>query len=209
MDLFKQRASDPFYPAIKAFEDQYISLRRTWLVFQPLFMKTDNVKLLHQAGAQTFDEIGTSMLEHLLLQLSRLTDHPGADHQKHLCLRRMRCDLISYLKERDGASCRVKHCEFLEALQSLVDKSGKIAKKLRSHRNESIAHLNLDRAVGARDEPLPSLTFCEIGKLIILIGEIIHSVTNYLWKTGLQYDWDTYDQAANLFKALEAHANDS
>jgi hypothetical protein len=172
-------------------------------------MKTDNVKLLNQASAQTFHEIGISMLEHLLLQLSRLTDHPGADHQKHLCLRRMRCDLISYLKERDGASCRVKHCEFLEALQSLVDKSGKIAKKLRSHRNESIAHLNLDRAVGARDEPLPSLTFCEIGKLIILIGEIIHSVTNYLWKTGLQYDWDTYDQAANLFKALEAHANDS
>lgn len=209
MVLVKQRESDPFYRAIKAFEDQYISLRRTWQVFQTLFVKADHAKLLHQAGAQTFHEIGISMLEHLLLQLSRLTDYPGEDHQKHLCLRLIRCDLISYLKERDGESYRVKHGEFLEALQSLVHKSGEIAKKLRLHRNESIAHLGWGRALGARDEPLPSLTFGEIEKLIQLIGDIIHSVTNYLWKTGLQHEWDTYDQAANLFDALKAYANDS
>jgi hypothetical protein len=180
MDLVKQGDSDPFHPAIKAFEHQYIRLRRTWLVFETLFMKTDNVKLLNQASAQTFHEIGISMLEHLLLQLSRLTDHPGADYQKHLCLRRIRCDLISYLKECDGVSYQVKHREFLDALQSLVNESGEIAKKLRLHRN-----------------------------LIMLIGEIVHNVTNYLWKTGHQHEWDPYDQAANLFNALEAYANDS
>ncbi|MFN9025813.1 MAG: hypothetical protein ACK5VX_06440, partial [Akkermansiaceae bacterium] len=91
----------------------------------------------------------------------------------------------------------------------LCDEGKVIAEKLRFHRNESVAHLDWNRALGARDKPLPSLTFCEIGKLIKLIGEIIHSVTNHLWETGLQHDWDTYDQAANLFKALEAYANDS
>jgi hypothetical protein len=209
MDLVKQGDSDPFHPAIKAFEHQYIRLRRTWLVFETLFMKTDNVKLLNQASAQTFHEIGISMLEHLLLQLSRLTDHPGADYQKHLCLRRIRCDLISYLKECDGVSYQVKHREFLDALQSLVNESGEIAKKLRLHRNESIAHLDWGRALGTVDKPLPSLTFGELGSLIMLIGEIVHNVTNYLWKTGHQHEWDPYDQAANLFNALEAYANDS
>jgi hypothetical protein len=149
------------------------------------------------------------MLEHLLLQLSRLTDHPGADYQKHLCLRRIRCDLISYLKECDGISYQVKHREFLDALQSLVNESGEIAKKLRLHRNESIAHLDWGRALGTVDKPLPSLTFGELGSLIMLIGEIVHNVTNYLWKTGHQHEWDPYDQAAKLFNALEAYANDS
>jgi hypothetical protein len=209
MDLVKQRDSDTFYPAIKAFEDQYISLRRTWLVFETLFMKTDNVKLLNQASAQTFHEIRISMLEHLLLQLSRLIDHPGEDHQQHLCLRRIRFDLISYLKKRDGASYRVKHREFLEDIESLSSKGARIANNLRDHRNESIAHLDWDRALGTLDKPLPSLTFGELGSLIMLVGEIIHKVTNYLWKTGLQHEWDTYDRAMNLFNALEAYAIDS
>jgi hypothetical protein len=43
----------------------------------------------------------------------------------------------------------------------------------------------------------------------MLIGEIVHNVTNYLWKTGHQHEWDPYDQAAKLFNALEAYANDS
>jgi hypothetical protein len=165
--------------------------------------------IFHWRNTQTFHEIGISMLEHLLLQLSRLTDHPGADYQKHLCLRRIRCDLISCLKERDGVSYQVKHREFLDALQPLVNESGEIAKKLRLHRNESIAHLEWDRALGTVDNPLPSLTFGEIRSLIMLIGEIIHKVTNYLWKTGLQHEWDTYDKAVNLFNSLKAHANDS
>ena len=209
MDPIQRRNADPFYHEIQAFEDQFIRLRRTWVVFQTLFMASNHAKLTNQVDSQTFHEIGVSMVEHLLLQLCRLTDQPGKEHQKHLCIRRIKCQLTAYLKEQDGESYREIHRVFLKEFNGLCDEGKVIAEKLRFHRNESVAHLDWKRALGARDEPLPSLTFCEIGKLIILIGEIIHSVTNYLWKTGLQHDWDTYDQAANLFKALKAYANDS
>jgi hypothetical protein len=207
MDPIQRRNADLFFQEIRAFENQYKQLRRTWVVFQTLFMESNHTKLINQVDSQTFHEIGVSMVEHLLLQLCRLTDQPGKEHQKHLCMRRIKCQLTAYLKEQDGESYREIHRVFLKEFNELCDEGNLIAGKLRFHRNESVVHLDWNRAQRARVEPLPSLTFCEIEKLIILIGEIIHSVTNRLWETGLQHNWDTYDQAANLFKALEARSD--
>ena len=209
MDLLKQRESDPFYPPFRAFEDEYIQLRRTWLVFRVLFMQHENSSLLWRYSWQTSQEIGLSMVQHILLQLSRLTDNPGEANRKHLCLRQLRCELTTHLKAREGDSFDEKRHEFLEEVKSIVSKSSGIACKLRLHRNEVIVHLDWSRQLGEKDAPLPSLTFGEIGVLIMMIGDLIQKITNYLWETVHQHEWDTYDQAANLFNALKKCGKDS
>ncbi len=76
MTLEEARKADPFYREFEVFESHFLNLRTTWTVFHAFHQVPQNVAVINEAAPTTFHEIGRSLVEHLLVQLGRLTDRP-------------------------------------------------------------------------------------------------------------------------------------
>jgi hypothetical protein len=206
MSTPEDKEADPFYQQFRTFENHYLNLTITWTVFRVLYQDPTNVVTINEAARTTFHEIGRSLVEHLLIQLGRLTDRPIEGKAEYLSLRMLcremeRCLAIStrvtpepYLfAERNHGKPMQSRAErdtaFLSEVGSMLTRLEPTLAKLHKHRNKWIAHLDFNHAIEPSRQPLPALPFLELDEAIETIGGILKTVSSYFWQAGPSYHY--------------------
>jgi hypothetical protein len=199
MDAPQSRDSDPFYVPFHTFQSHYLSLCETWTFFQILYQEPENVAILHEAAGLAFEQIGRSTVEHLLIQLARLSDPEVTAGHKNLSLDAIVVEVGKCLTEPDRKipdpyppqktppPRAVRDREFLAKIEAVSAKLRPIRQKLIQHRVKWIAHLDFEHAINPRQKVLADLSFAEIGQAIELVGLILVAINSYFWQVGVTY----------------------
>lgn len=108
-----------------------VALWTDWLLYQQLFGSEARVSLLNDSGGHLFHVIQHSMLDRLLLGLSRLTD-PAENKKKQANLSLVR--LVDELQQ---------HPELRDRMSQLLSQICESVSVIREHRNKRIAHADL------------------------------------------------------------------
>lgn len=107
-----------------------IVLWTDWLLYRQLFGSEARVSLLNESGGHLFHVLQSSMLDRVLLGLSRLTDPPKTRNQANLSLAALLDEVDLQPKLKNQLS------------QQLVVLDMSVA-AMREHRNKRIAHADL------------------------------------------------------------------
>jgi len=206
MSTQKERGADLFYKQFETFQNHYLNLTITWTVFRALYQDPTNVVTINEAARTTFHEIGRSLVEHLLIQIGRLTDRPIEGKAEYLSLPALRREMERCLAdsirvipepylfaERNPSKPIPSRSErdtvFLSEVASMFTSLGPTLAKLHKHRNKWIAHLDFNHAIAPSKQPLPALPFSELGAAIETIGKILKTISSYFWQVGPSYDY--------------------
>ncbi len=200
------RQNDPFYRQFEAFERHVLSLRITWTVFHVLYQEPKNVAVMNQAASTTFHEIGRSVVEHLVIQLGRLTDRPIEGKPAYLSLTAIRAEVARnladpareipapyFLAEKNNGqpmpSRPERDADFSTSLQGILSDLEPLLAAAHKHRNKWVAHLDFDRAISPAEFPLPELTFADIERALKLIEQFLEKISSYFWQVNPSYDY--------------------
>ena len=214
------RKADPFYRVFEVYESHFLNLRITWTLFHTFHQIPENVVIINEAAPTTFHEIGQSLVEHLLVQLGRLTDRPVEGKPELLSLSKIieeaeRClndpqrtipepYLFIELHPGKPVPTREEHNrEFSEGLEQTLSEMRPILAALHAHRNKRIAHLDFAHAVGAATAPLPSLTFGEIERVLALLEKLLNAISAHLWQSSTVFQYPYLRDPSELIEVLK------
>jgi hypothetical protein len=125
---------------VKKFVDHCITLPAFWLHYQTIFEGTDlKRELLQSTAHKFFHDLNLMLIEHLILQICKLTDREATMGRRNLT--------IQYLIKNSDFSSSPRDLAKLTKIAARIDKFGQ---RLLPARNKFISHLDLDAALGRR-----------------------------------------------------------
>ena len=131
-----------------ALQDEVFWLHAKWIVHRQLFgTSEERIDLLNDFGPDLFQIIYDSLLNDVLLTMSRLTDPASSFKKENLSLSRLR----NMIEETD-------HKEFQTEISALQAKTNDQCEPFRRFRNRVIAHNDLAAALRHHHDPLPDIT---------------------------------------------------
>lgn len=215
----EERKSDPFYRVFESYESHYLNLRITWALFQTFHQVPENVAVINDAAPTTFHEIGRSLVEHILVQLGRLTDRPVKDKSEFLSLRKIVDEAKNCLQDpnrkipdpyffselnpgRPLPNPDEHNRVFEQNLEQLRSEIEPILAAVHAHRNKRIAHLDFEHAIGNSEAPLPELTFGDIQHALSLLEKLLNSISSHLWQVSTSYNYPYMRDPNELIEVL-------
>jgi len=145
----------------------FISLKRCaiilwtdWLLYQQLFGSVARVSLLNNSGGHLFNVLQHSMLDRLLLGLSRLTDPARTGKQANL-------SLAGLVEEVD------QNPELQDRLSQLLSLLRESVVAIREHRNKRIAHADL-AALTEPDAALQGYKIDDVENALSQVAEFLN-----------------------------------
>lgn len=145
-----------------------------WLLYQQLFSSEARVTILNNSGGHLFHVIQHSMLDRLLLGLSRLTDPAETNKQANL-------SLVRLLDELDQDQ------ELQDRLSKLLDLLSESVSTIREHRNKRIAHADLV-ALTEPEKALQGYQIDDVERALRLIAEFLNAYELLLNNSQTVYD---------------------
>jgi hypothetical protein len=123
---------------VKAFEEHCVRLRACWVHYQTLFEGSDLRRELLKTTAETFfGDLNLMLIEHLILQVSKLTDPEGTGQRRNLT--------VEFLANNsDFPASANQH----RKLTKLAARMHEFRDCILPARNKLISHLDLDAAHG-------------------------------------------------------------
>lgn len=168
--------------------------------------KKNKIVLLNKAAPGLFYIIKNTLIDDMIIHITRLTDSTegGRGKYKYLTIQRLRRLIIR--KELEGVEeeeLMIKEKELVkkfQPLKKLIDSAIEKAKIVREYRNQEIAHRDLLLAL-KRAEPLEKLTFSQMNDAVESIVAVLHYVVdNY----RIKIKWDVVGGAEPLLMIIEA-----
>lgn len=138
-----------------------VALWMDWLLYQQLFGSEARVSLLNDSGGHLFHVIQHSMLDRLLLGLSRLTDPAETKKQENLSLVRLLDEVNQHHELRDQLS------QLLSLLRESVS-------AMREHRNKRIAHADL-AALTEPEKALQGYQIDDVERALRQVAEFLNA----------------------------------
>jgi AbiU2 len=125
---------------VKKFIDHCVTLRAFWVHYQTIFEGTDLKRELLQGTAHKFfHDLNLMLIEHLILQICKLTDPEITMGKRNLS--------IQYLIKYSDFSASPRDLAKLTKIAARIDK---FRQRVLPARNKLISHLDLDTALGRR-----------------------------------------------------------
>lgn len=138
-----------------------IVLWTDWLLYQQLFGSEARVSLLNDSGGHLFNVLQHSMLDRLLLGLSRLTDPAKTGKQANL-------SLAGLVEEVD------QHPELQDRLSQILSLLRESVVAIREHRNKRIAHADL-AALTEPDAALQGYKIDDVERALNQVAEFLNA----------------------------------
>jgi hypothetical protein len=125
---------------VKKFVDHCIMLRAFWAHHQTIFEGSDlKRELLQKTAHKFFHDLNLMLIEHLILQICKLTDPEITMGKRNLT--------IQYLIKNSDFSASPRDLARLTKIAARIDK---FRKRILPARNKLISHLDLDAALGRK-----------------------------------------------------------
>jgi hypothetical protein len=140
-----------------------------WLTYKKLFsVDQEQIDLLDRTGRSFFQAYHDTLLNDVLLSLSRITDNPKSAKGARISLRRL---LLHLDLNVDPV--------FTSKFKTLIEQAEQDCVPVRQHRNKQVAHLSLDTVVNSRLNPLPDLNVKQIDDALGKVQKalILYSLT--------------------------------
>ena len=184
--------SDAFARARKQLWNELVQLHDTWAQYIQLYGSSrERIGLLNETARWFFALLQRVMLRDVFLGIARLTDEPGSGQRKNLTIR--------VLLDDPEVVARPELCSELERL---MNAAATRAAPIRKHRNKYIAHLDHAVAVGAHDDPLPSVLREEISGVVDDFATIYNVHSGAIHDSNAFFDLDSDGSAEALAQAL-------
>ena len=127
-------------------------LTYNWLTYKDLFYQGQKrIDLLDRTGRVFFQVYHDMLLGEVMLSLSRLTDKPKSKKGARISIRRL-------LLHLDGDV----DPSFAPRFKAMVEQAERDCLPFRHHRDNEIAHINLEAVLNSHLHPLPDLTIEQI-----------------------------------------------
>jgi hypothetical protein len=125
---------------VKKFVDHCVILRAFWTHYQTLFEGSGlKRELLQSTAHKFFHDLNLMLIEHLILQICKLTDPESTMGRRNLTLQ--------FLTKNGDFSASPRE---LAKLKKIVGRIDAFRKRLLPARNKLISHLDLDAALGRK-----------------------------------------------------------
>jgi hypothetical protein len=153
-------------------------LHSTWKVFSQLYtVGEERVALLRRTAPKFFGIIQRVLLDSIILSISRLTDPDRSAGRDNLSLMR----LVTHISAEHDADL------YDRASQALEDLSNHCA-PFRPHRNQRIAHIDLNTALHPNPAPLPAFDGQRIQIALEKIAELMNMIELHFDDATTAYD---------------------
>lgn len=199
MGASKANTSDVFLKDFELFENHYTDIIITWTLLEVLYKNPENLKVIHDVDRTTFYHIQRSLIEHIIIQLSRLTD---TNFDKNLGLRKIR---ESVNKELDDQNRKIfsKSKIVKQEIEKICKELDPVLVKLHVHRNKWIAHVDYEHANDPSKTPLPHLSLRDVEVAIKKIKELLQVIRPCFWNTCRDYNYPFASRPERLVTALK------
>ena len=125
---------------MKKFIDHCVILRAFWIYYQTLFNGSDlKRQLLQNTAHKFFHDLNLMLIEHLILQICKLTDPEATVGKRNLTVQFL-------IKNADFSSSPRE----LAKLTKIAARMDAFRKRILPARNKFISHLDLDAALGRK-----------------------------------------------------------
>ncbi len=125
---------------VKKFIDHCVILRAFWSHYQTLFDGSDlKRELLQKTADKFFRDLNLMLIEHLILQICKLTDPESTSGKRNLT--------VQFLIKNADFSASPRELAELTKIAARMDA---FSKRIRPARNKFISHLDLDAALGRK-----------------------------------------------------------
>jgi len=172
---------------------ELVHLHDTWEQYRKLYGHSeDRVKLLNTSARSFFALLQRLLIRDVILSISRLTDPPKSKGKSNL--------VLSLLLEDPRLSDRP---DLKEELTSGINEAKQLSQPVREHRNRYIAHLDHATAIGAPDDPLPSIPGASVDELITRMETLYHRYRSELDATDSSFELSTLGGFDTLLRVLE------
>ena len=159
-----------------------------WHEYSVLFGSKESVDLLNRTAGYLFLIVQDTMWDDLLLHISRLVGAESSLGKQNLTIRRI-SGLIDSPDLREEISplidACIAHCSFVS-----------------DHRNKRLAHIDLQVAVGEREEHLTGVSRLQIRQAVEMLQEIIRLI--YAHYADVHFVLDTNLRTGNADSLVQA-----
>jgi hypothetical protein len=160
-----------------ALQDEVIWLHAKWIIHRQLFgTSEERIDLLNDFGPDLFQIIYDSLLNDVLLTMSRLTDPAISFKKENLSLSRL-TNMIEGTEDK----------EFLTEIRALQAKTDEQCEPFRRLRNRVIAHNDLAAALSHHHDPLPDITRQMIENGLSSIRDYMSAIDTFFDATETDY----------------------
>lgn len=140
-------------------------LHLTWQQYEQLFrVSEEQIQVLNYFAARFFRTVQDVFIDDVILHICRLTDSEKGSGKKRLSLNY----LVRFLAQSDVEG------EYLKKLKVLLQCS----EKMRTQRNQRIAHTSLNVALGMNQEVLPGISISDVSDVIKCIDDVVNVIEN-------------------------------
>jgi hypothetical protein len=154
-------------------------LHARWIIYCELFVHSEErVDLLNECASAFFYFIEKTLLDEILLSLSRITDRARTFKYENLT--------FGQLQERMEA---LGEQQLSSQLRKLLDNLDTKCEAFRTHRHARLAHLDLDTAMKGGAKQLPSVSRQMIEDALLLVREYMNTIERHYLQseTGYQH----------------------
>jgi hypothetical protein len=154
-------------------------LHAKWIIYRELFDHSEErVDLLNECASAFFYIIERTILDEILLSLSKITDRARTGKYENLTFAQLQ-ERIETLGEQQLSS----------QLHKLLDDLDNKCEAFRTHRHTRLAHLDLDTAIKGGAKQLPSVSRQMIEDALLLVREYMNTIERHYSQseTGYQY----------------------
>jgi hypothetical protein len=170
-------------------DDNILKLTATWHLLEELCLSQRAQVVLNARFSGTSFELGRSLVEHVLLQLSRIQEGPGRDTLMGV-RNRLEREFPRAALERDYVADR-------DAIRGELDP---LRERLREHRGAWVVHL--DRAYATGASMLTPFLVADMRKAIEMIERLGYLFNRTFRNVGFSYRWKYSDDPSAIVRSL-------
>lgn len=160
-------------PLFESINNEVIQLSYRWKIYLQLFDSgEENLHLLNTSGSNVFQILQKLIVDDTILALYRLTDKEKSSGQENASIKNFLTKATPYLNQAS-----------LDELSRTLIGLNFCVENLRAHRNKTIAHKDLDHAVGTKQ--LPDVNYDDLENSMENLRKIMSTLGKELfnWQT--------------------------
>lgn len=158
-----------------------VNLNYNWKIFLNTFRRgSEENMLLFKTCSSFFTVAANSILNSMMLEICKLTDHSNSQNRKkyeNASIRR----LLEYI----DSSLNLEEKKVIYSKLQFIEKS---TEPIRQHRDKLIAHQDLKIKLEMPNPSLPSITFDDLNNIIANISDLINELEKKYLNSSTAFD---------------------
>ena len=158
-----------------ALVNEVIWVHAKWTQYQQLYARSsERIALLNDVAGHFFGIIQDSLLEDVILHLTRLTDPPQSLGKDNLTLQRLHAF--------------ISDARLAKEVNDLVQAVVVACESARKWRNRQLAHRDLGLALASATVPLPGISYADIKAALAAMRAVLNCLESHYWNSETAYE---------------------